>query len=168
MSTKQYFFKNPKTGEVYGYSSDEINKVPQLVNCLELISEGEMRKLTGAKNPTLEAAKAKQLAKVNEKFVSMINNPKAVISVPGVGIVDASKDSLNNISILLELLEAEGTTSTQFRLADNSFVTINLDQLKTVKKVIGKYGLELFSKKWKLEAAIAQADTIPEVESITW
>ena len=46
MSTKQYFFKNPKTGDVYGYSSDEINKVPQLVNCLELISEGEMRKLT--------------------------------------------------------------------------------------------------------------------------
>ena len=166
--SKQYFFKNPKTNEVYGYSADEISKVPQLMNGLVKISEAEMKKLTGVNNLNLDAAKAKQMAKIDEKFKAMLNDPDAVLNVPGIGYINARRNDLDNVNVLIDNLEAKGAETAMFRLYDNSFKEVTLDQLKVIKRVIGERGINLYEHKWRLELAITNAETIADVEAISW
>ena len=53
-----------------------------------------------------------------------------------------------------------------FRIADNSFVSVNAEQLKAIKKAIILKGQELYQKKWEIEAKLANAKTFDEIRAI--
>lgn len=53
-----------------------------------------------------------------------------------------------------------------FRIADNSFVSVNLEELKAIKKAIILKGQELYQKKWEIEAKLANARTFDEIRAI--
>ena len=53
-----------------------------------------------------------------------------------------------------------------FRIADNSFVQVNGEQLKAIKKAIILKGQELYQKKWQLETSLISARTFDEIMAI--
>ena len=82
--------------------------------------------------------------------------------------VNAGDVAFRNVQSLIDYMTENNITNTQFRVYDNSFVEITLDQLKQLKNEMIQYGLNLYHKKWDLESQIKNATTIDEVLQIKW
>ena len=112
----------------------------------------------------LQALKAVKLQELAEAFKKATT--KTGVSVSGVGIVDAGRSNLQDISGIIETFEESGQETMSFRIADNSFVSVNAEQLKAIKKAIILKGQELYQKKWEIEAKLANAKTFDEIRAI--
>ena len=82
--------------------------------------------------------------------------------------VNARLQDIESIRNLIEVMELQDKTSTQFRVYNNTFVNISLDELKQLKSELMEYGLGVHEKKWDLENKVANATSIETVKSITW
>lgn len=83
--------------------------------------------------------------------------------------VDCRRTDLDNIRGLLEHLEGyPETTQIEFRDFNNTERVITIADLTIIKKELIAYGLWLYQNKWTKEAAIAAAETIEDVEAISW
>ncbi|MCI6177775.1 MAG: DUF4376 domain-containing protein [Campylobacter sp.] len=91
---------------------------------------------------------------------------KTGVTVSGVGIVDAGRSNLQDITGIIETFEESGKETMSFRIADNSFVSVNAEQLKAIKKAIILKGQELYQKKWEIEAKLGNAKTFDEIRAI--
>lgn len=109
----------------------------------------------------LKAVKLQELAEAFKKATT-----KTGVNVSGVGIVDAGRSNLQDISGIIETFEESGQETMLFRIADNSFVSVNAEQLKAIKKAIILKGQELYQKKWEIEAKLANAKTFDEIRAI--
>ena len=112
----------------------------------------------------LQALKAVKLQELTEAFKEVTTKTKVTVS--GVGIVDAGRSNLQDISGIIETFEESGEETMSFRIADNSFVSVNAEQLKAIKKAIILKGQELYQKKWEIEARLANARTFDEIRAI--
>lgn len=112
----------------------------------------------------LQALKAVKLQELAEAFKQVTT--KTVVNVSGVGIVDGGRSNLQDISGIIETFEESGQETMLFRIADNSFVSVNAEQLKAIKKAIILKGQELYQKKWEIEAKLANAKTFDEIRAI--
>ena len=112
----------------------------------------------------LQALKAVKLQELAEAFKEVTTKTK--VNVSGVGIVDGGRSNLQDISGIIETFEESGQETMLFRIADNSFVSVNLEQLKAIKKAIILKGQELYQKKWDIEAKLANAKTFDEIRAI--
>ena len=112
----------------------------------------------------LQALKAVKLQELAEAFKEATT--KTRVNVSGVGIVDAGRSNLQDISGIIETFEESGEETMSFRIADNSFVSVNAEQLKAIKKAIILKGQELYQKKWEIEARLANARTFDEIRAI--
>ena len=65
-----------------------------------------------------------------------------------------------------ETFEETGESTMFFRIADNSFVQVNGEQLKAIKKAIILKGQELYQKKWQIETSLVSAKTFDEIMAI--
>ena len=112
----------------------------------------------------LQALKAVKLQELTEAFKEVTTKTKVTVS--GVGIVDGGRSNLQDISGIIETFEESGQETMLFRIADNSFVSVNAEQLKAIKKAIILKGQELYQKKWEIEAKLANAKTFDEIRVI--
>ena len=112
----------------------------------------------------LQALKAVKLQELTEAFKEVTTKTKVTVS--GVGIVDGGRSNLQDITGIIETFEESGEETMLFRIADNSFVSVNAEQLKAIKKAIILKGQELYQKKWEIEAKLANAKTIDEIRAI--
>ena len=112
----------------------------------------------------LQALKAVKLQELAEAFKEVTTKTK--VNVSGIGIVDAGRSNLQDISGIIETFEESGQETMLFRIADNSFVSVNAEQLKAIKKAIILKGQELYQKKWEIEAKLANAKTFDEIRVI--
>ena len=109
----------------------------------------------------LKDAKLQELAEAFKEVTT-----KTKVTVSGVGIVDGGRSNLQDISGIIETFEESGQETMLFRIADNSFVSVNAEQLKAIKKAIILKGQELYQKKWEIEAKLANAKTFDEIRAI--
>ena len=112
----------------------------------------------------LQALKAVKLQELAEAFKEVTTKTKVTVS--GVGIVDGGRSNLQDITGIIETFEESGEETMLFRIADNSFVSVNAEQLKAIKKAIILKGQELYQKKWEIEAKLANAKTFDEIRAI--
>ena len=112
----------------------------------------------------LQALKAVKLQELAEVFKEVTTKTKVTVS--GVGIVDGGRSNLQDITGIIETFEESGEETMLFRIADNSFVSVNAEQLKAIKKAIILKGQELYQKKWEIEAKLANAKTFDEIRAI--
>ena len=112
----------------------------------------------------LQALKAVKLQELTEAFKEVTTKTKVTVS--GVGIVDGGRSNLQDITGIIETFEESGEETMLFRIADNSFVSVNAEQLKAIKKAIILKGQELYQKKWEIEARLATAKTFDEIRAI--
>ena len=112
----------------------------------------------------LQALKAVKLQELAEAFKEVTTKTKVTVS--GVGIVDGGRSNLQDITGIIETFEESGEETMLFRIADNSFVSVNAEQLKAIKKAIILKGQELYQKKWDIEAKLATAKTFDEIRAI--
>ncbi len=112
----------------------------------------------------LQALKAVKLQELAGAFKQATT--KTGVTVSGVGIVDAGRSNLQDITGIIETFEESGQETMLFRIADNSFVSVNAEQLKAIKKAIILKGQELYQKKWEIEAKLANAKTFDEIRAI--
>ena len=112
----------------------------------------------------LQALKAVKLQELTEAFKEVTTKTKVTVS--GVGIVDGGRSNLQDITGIIETFEESGEETMLFRIADNSFVSVNAEQLKAIKKAIILKGQELYQKKWEIEAKLANAKTFDEIRVI--
>lgn len=81
--------------------------------------------------------------------------------------IDATSRSNRDIEGLIISMEAQGTASTMFCAADNSFHEVTLAQLKDFRLAVIGLGQRLYVRKWELRTAIEAAETLEELEAIT-
>ena len=112
----------------------------------------------------LQALKAVKLQELTEAFKEVTTKTKVTVS--GVGVVDGGRSNLQDITGIIETFEESGQETMLFRIADNSFVSVNAEQLKAIKKAIILKGQELYQKKWEIEAKLANATTFDEIRAI--
>lgn len=112
----------------------------------------------------LKALKDVKLKELDEAFKKITT--KTPVNVAGVGIVDGGRDNLQDVAGVIETFEESGESTMFFRIADNSFVQVNGEQLKAIKKAIILKGQELYQKKWEIEAKLANARTFDEIRAI--
>ena len=80
--------------------------------------------------------------------------------------IDATERSKRDIDGLIDLLEATKTETVSFCAADNTFHEVTLDDLKTMKLEVIKYGQELYQKKWAYREMINNATSKKELDNI--
>ena len=80
----------------------------------------------------LQALKDAKLQELAEAFKEVTTKTK--VNVSGIGIVDAGRSNLQDITGIIETFEESGQETMSFRIADNSFVSVNAEQLKAIKK----------------------------------
>ena len=112
----------------------------------------------------LQALKDAKLQELAEAFKEVTTKTKVTVS--GVGIVDGGRSNLQDITGIIETFEESKQETMLFRIADNSFVSVNAEQLKAIKKAIILKGQELYQKKWEIEAKLANAKTFDEIRAI--
>ena len=112
----------------------------------------------------LKALKDIKLQELDEAFKKVTT--KTPVNVAGVGIVDGGRDNLQDVAGIIETFEESGESTMFFRIADNSFVQVNGEQLKAIKKAIILKGQELYQKKWQIETSLISARTFDEIMAI--
>lgn len=118
-------------------------------------------KLTQENLQALKDVKLQELAGAFKEATT-----KTGVNVSGVGVVDGGRSNLQDITGIIETFEESGEETMPFRIADNSFVSVNLEELKAIKKAIILKGQELYQKKWEIEAKLANAKTFDEIRAI--
>ena len=114
--------------------------------------------------PTLEEARLVALAALNLAFAAAEASGKVASSVGFV--IDATERSNRDIEGLITSMEATGAPETTFCAADNSFHTVTLDQLRTMRLEVIAHGQALYARKWELRTAIEAAETVEAVRAV--
>ena len=112
----------------------------------------------------LEESRAAALARLNVAFAAAEASGK-VMSSAGF-VIDATERSNRDIEGLITIMEATSTPEAAFCAADNSFHTVTLEQLRTMRLEVIAYGQALYARKWELRAAIESAESVAEVQVV--
>ena len=126
--------------------------------------EKARREEEAAKPPTLEESRAAALARLNSAFAAAEAAGK-VMSSAGF-VIDATERSNRDIEGLITSMEATSTPETTFCAADNSFHTVTLEQLRTMRLEVIAHGQALYARKWELRTAIESAQSVEAVQAV--
>lgn len=111
---------------------------------------------------TLEELRTEFLSKLNSDF-DYFSSTLAVDTSTGY-TVNADTEALMNVSCLLDA----GTFPVSFMLYDNNTVSLNKEQLTTIKNEMFAARQELYQRKWTVRDAINNAKTTDELKSVSW
>lgn len=111
-----------------------------------------------------KASKLQALSSESSKYQAW--NCKEMYITSSLGFaVNSDQCSQNNISVLIGMLP-DDTTTTNFKIYDNTFKALNKPQLKILLAECEKAGLALYQTKFALQAAINKATTKEELDAI--
>lgn len=88
------------------------------------------------------------------------------INLIGFGLIDGGYKYLLNARAMVNNFDL--LVDKSFRMLDNSFKTITLEDLKNIHKAIEVAGIKLHSIKWGYEKAISEANTLEQLEAIAF
>lgn len=92
----------------------------------------------------------------------------SALKIEGVGVVDAGRAHLQNISSLIKICESSNAPSLAFRLRDNTSANLSLAQLKLIELEMSKAAAMIYQKCWQLSEAIKSASDFNSVQAIKW
>lgn len=149
----KYYYKDGQAFPIIGkkfVDGEWVDKTPE-----EILAE---------QLPELKKSKKEQILKEFQQATSDSIMHSTTLNAE----VDYGERHLRNVTSLVDYMEASNMQSTQFRIADNSFVEVSLDQLKALKLEMIGYGIYLYQRKWEIEQQIENATTLEELEVIKW
>lgn len=112
----------------------------------------------------LKTSKLQALSSESSKYQAW--NCKEMYITSSLGFaVNSDQCSQNNISVLIGMLP-DDTTTTSFKVYDNTFKALNKPQLKTLLSECAQAGLALYQTKFGLQEAINKATTKEELDAI--
>ncbi len=82
--------------------------------------------------------------------------------------VNVGRGHSQNVNSLIDHMIDSSLETVQFRIYDNSFISITLTQLQELKLELINYGMSLYQHKWDLEEQIEDAVTQEAIQAITW
>jgi len=149
--------RNIETGDLTGYMYNSMfvpldtnNEIYRLIQ--KWIEAGNIPEPAFTNEERLEYFKNKLLNKL--KTITENRLQKSTIHSTTIDKdIDAGYKALTNIDGLLSILE-DDTDTVEFRLADNTFVTVTKADLKAIKKEIILAGQEVYKTKWTIEEQI--------------
>lgn len=160
------YFKNFK-GEVYAYEDDVSEELlNQRINELGLtpLTKKELDGLNKPKEINLEELKLNKLASLNAWAIKMTD--KSAINLKGFGVIDGGYEYLINATVMKN--NYEWLPKKEFRMYNDKFVPVTLQDLERIEKAIGIAGIFLKNLKWQYESAISKAKSKEELESISF
>ena len=159
-------YKNA-SGEIFAYD-DDVSKelLNQRIQELGLIplTKKELEELNKPKEITLEELKLNKLASLNEWATKMTD--KSAINLKGFGVIDGGYEYLINAAVMKN--NYEWLPKKEFRMHNDKFVPVTLQDLERIEKAIGIAGIFLKNLKWRYESAVNKAESKEELEAITF
>ena len=159
-------YKN-SSGEVYAYDDDVSEELlAQRIQELGLIplTKKELDELNKPKEISLAELKLNKLASLNEWATKMTD--KSAINLKGFGVIDGGYEYLINATVMKN--NYEWLPKKEFRMYNDKFVPVTLQDLERIEKAIGIAGIMLKNLKWRYEEAINKAKNKEELEAISF
>ena len=159
-------YKN-SSGEVYAYDDDVSEELlAQRIQELGLIplTKKELEDLNKPKEISLAELKLNKLASLNEWATKMTD--KSAINLKGFGVIDGGYEYLINATVMKS--NYEWIPKKEFRMYNDKFVPVTLQDLERIEKAIGIAGIMLKNLKWRYEEAINKAKNKEELEAISF
>lgn len=129
-----------------------------------ICDKGEYYEVVALPEQTLEEAKVAKLTELAAAFDSASQTAHCMSSA-GFEI-NADKTAARNISNLIVALEETDRETVHFCAHDNTFHTVNLPQLKTMRLEVIDHAEALYQMKWGLRNRIYAAETPGALEAI--
>ncbi len=126
-------------------------------------TKGEGRWWTEEGCPFLESARELKLKALHENWLQA--EADATVECGGA-LVDANERANRDVNGLITAMEAQGVETAEFCLADNTFRTLTLAQLKAVRLAIIAHAQLLYAHKWSRRLQIEGARTFDELEAV--
>ena len=120
---------------------------------------------------SLNFYKKKQLEKLSVDFYEYLKRGHFYSEVLGIDVDyrrDSTKNDLQNVEVLIEVMEAEGEKETIYKGYEDQTAPATIDQLKLLAKEMKIFGIYLYRRKYEIEERIKQAQTIEEVLEYNW
>ena len=153
--------------QIYAYedivSEELLNQRIQELG-LTPLTKKELEELNKPKEVTLAELKLNKLASLNEWATAMTN--KSRIALKGFGDIDGGYEYLINATVMKN--NYEWLPKKEFRMYNDKFVPVTLQDLERIEKAIGIAGIFLKNLKWQYESAINKAESKEELEAITF
>ena len=159
-------YKN-SSGEVYAYDDDVSEELlKQRIQELGLtpLTQKELEELNKPKEISLAELKLNKLASLNEWATKMAE--KSRIDIKGFGAIDGGYEYLINATVMKN--NYEWLPKKEFRMYNDKFVPVTLQDLEKIEKAIGIAGIMLKNLKWRYEEAINKAKNKEELEAISF
>ena len=156
-----------KNNQIYAYEDDVSEELlAQRIKELGLtpLTKKELEELNKPKEVTLAELKLNKLASLNEWAAKMTD--KSAISLKGFGVIDGGYEYLINAAVMKN--NYEWLPKKEFRMHNDKFVPVTLQDLERIEKAIGIAGIFLKNLKWQYESAISKAKSKEELEAITF
>ena len=156
-----------KNNQIYAYEDDVSEELlAQRIKELGLIplTKKELEELNKPKEITLTALKSAKLAELSNWAIKMTD--KSAINLKGFGVIDGGYEYLINATVMKN--NYEWLPKKEFRMHNDKFVPVTLQDLEKIEKAIGIAGIFLKNLKWQYESAINKAESKEELESITF
>ena len=159
-------YKNA-SGEIFAYEDDVSEELlAQRIQELGLIplTKKELEELNKPKEISLAELKLNKLASLNEWAIKMTD--KSAINLKGFGVIDGGYEYLINATVMKN--NYEWLPKKEFRMHNDEFVPVTLQDLERIEKAIGIAGIMLKNLKWQYESAISKAKSKEELEAISF
>ena len=120
---------------------------------------------------SLNYYKRKQLEKLSVDFYAYLKRGHFYSEVLQIQVDyrrDSSKNDLQNVEVLIEVMEEAGETETVYKGYEDHTAPATINQLKLLAKEMKSFGVYLYKRKYEIEDLIKQAQTIEEVLEYNW
>lgn len=174
----KYARYDEKTNEILGYYDDEIHEsipTPSVSVSDEIWHRAVQTNATHIDPLTLELSVKEReldieelrLAKLNElqNWASLMAE-KSRIDLKNFGAIDGGYEYLTNAAVMKN--NYEWLPKKEFRMHNDEFVPVTLQDLERIEKAIGIAGIFLKNLKWQYESAISKAKSKEELEAISF
>jgi len=81
---------------------------------------------------------------------------------------NATKNDLQNVEVLIQVMELNGITETEYKGYEDQKTIATIQQIKDMRVEMMIHNTDLYGKKEGLENDIASATTIEQVKAIKW
>lgn len=164
---KQMKYFKDKNNQIHAYEDDVSEELlNQRIQELGLtpLTQKELDELNKPKEISLEELKLNKLAGLNEWATKMTD--KSAINLKGFGMIDGGYEYLTNATVMKN--NYEWLLKKEFRMYNDEFVPVTLQDLERIEKAIGIAGIFLKNLKWQYETTISKAKSKEELEAITF
>lgn len=164
LKMKRYKDKN---NQIYAYDDDVSEELlKQRIKELGLtpLTQKELEELNKPKEISLAELRLNKLASLNEWATKMTD--KSAINLKGFGVIDGGYEYLINAAVMKN--NYEWLPKKEFRMYNDKFVPVTLQDLERIEKAIGIAGIFLKNLKWRYESAINKAESKEELEAISF